>query len=407
MKISAKNAGAAVAFVILAILVYVIIPKTKTEEAVEEKNVNTDNLDKIEFRVSTASVFRGDLIKWVTANGVIKASKELEVQSNAGGYIKELNIYEGKKAAKEELLLALDDTEYQLQYRNALSRFNSAFIEYRLNVGDSTINAETIAKGNEIEKKMEELEKLREYGKITRSEYEKKSDSLQEEMVLSGARRRDVAADKTNLTSARNEKRRAELNLEYTKIKAPFAGVIGDCDLIKGQRINAGVKLFKIFEVGTLKVEVRVLENEVASITEGGIAEVMINSIPGVKFNGRVANISPHIDIETKTCKVIVEMKNTDSRIKPGMFATVNIQAGTFKNRLLAPREALVVRDNRNLMFVVVDGEAKWEYFDLGEQNYQYVEIKSENIKPGDEVVVKGHINLAHESKVTVVEKLK
>lgn len=405
MKISAKNAGAAVAFVLLAILVYVIIPKTKDTEPVEEKNVNTDNLDKIEFKVAAAKVFRGDLIKWVTANGIIKASQELEVQSNLSGYIKELNIYEGKKVSKDELLLSLDDTEYQLQYRNAISRVNSAFIDYRFNVGDSVVNKEAAARGNEIARKIDELEKLREAGKISRSEYEKRSDELQEEMVLSGARRKDVAADKTNLTSARNEKRRAELNLEYTKIKAPFSGVIGDIDLIKGQRINGGVKLFKIFEVSTLRVEVRVLENEVASIKVGGIVEVMVNSIPGVKFNGRVANISPHIDTETKTCKVIVEMKNTDRRIKPGMFAAVNIQAGTFTNRILAPREALVVRDNRNLMFVIVDELAKWEYFDIGEQNDRYVEIKSENIKPGDEVVVKGHINLAHESKVKVVER--
>jgi len=406
MKISAKNAGVTLAVIFLAILVYAIIPKTKAAESVEDNNVNTDNLDKVEFKVTTSKVFKGDLIKWVNANGIIKASKELEMQANISGYIKDLNLYEGKKVNKDDLLIGIDDTEYQLAYKNAVSRVNSAFIDYRINMGDSlNNNPEAVKKANELNKKIAELEKKYKAGTITKDDYENKSDDLLAEIVLSGAKRKDIAADKTNLTSARNEKLRAELNLEYTKIKAPFSGAIGDVELVNGQRINAGAKLFKIFETSTLKVEVRVLENEVASLEVGNFAEVMVNSIPNEKFNGRVVNISPNVDTETKTCKVIVEMQNSSSKIKPGMFATVNIQAATYKNRLLAPIEALVVRDNRTLVFVVVDDLAKWTYFDIGEKSDRYIEIKGGEIKAGDEVVVKGHTNLAHDAKVKVLER--
>ena len=406
MKISVKNAGVALAVILLVLLVYAIIPKDKGTGQAEDRNVNTDNLDKVEFKVTTAKIFRGDLIKWVTANGIIKAARELEVQANISGYINRLNIFEGKMVNKDDLLIGIDDTEYQLAYKTAVSRVNSSFIDYRLNMGDSLrVSPEAVKKGNEIGRKIEQLDNDFKAGKVARDEYEKKSDDLLADMIMSGAKRKDIAADKSNLTSARNEKQRAELNLEYTKIKAPFAGVIGDVDLVNGQRINAGSKLFKIFDTSTLKVEVRVLENEVASLEVGNYAEVMVNSIPGEKFAGRVVNISPNIDTETKTCKVIIEMQNLSSKIKPGMFATVNIQAATFKNRLLAPIDALVVRDNRTLVFLVVDGLAKWEYFDLGEKNDRFFEIKEGNIKAGDEVVVKGHTNLAHDAKVNVVER--
>lgn len=406
MKISVKNAGVALAVILLVLLVYAIIPKDKGTGQAEDRNVNTDNLDKVEFKVTTAKIFRGDLIKWVTANGIIKAARELEVQANISGYINRLNIFEGKMVNKDDLLIGIDDTEYQLAYKTAVSRVNSSFIDYRLNMGDSLrVSPEAVKKGNEIGRKIEQLDNDFKAGKVARDEYEKKSDDLLADMIMSGAKRKDIAADKSNLTSARNEKQRAELNLEYTKIKAPFAGVIGDVDLVNGQRINAGSKLFKIFDTSTLKVEVRVLENEVASLEVGNYAEVMVNSMPGEKFAGRVVNISPNIDTETKTCKVIIEMQNLSSKIKPGMFATVNIQAATFKNRLLAPIDALVVRDNRTLVFLVVDGLAKWEYFDLGEKNDRFFEIKEGNIKAGDEVVVKGHTNLAHDAKVNVVER--
>lgn len=407
MKISVKNAGIAVAVILLVLLVYAIIPRAKEEDKVEEKNVNNDNLDKIEFKVTTAKVFKGDLIKWVNANGIVKASKELEIQANISGYIKELNAYEGKKAKKDELLIFIDDTQYQLAYKNAVARVNSSSVDYYLNLKDSgnNITSDVETSKKEIEQKITDLKKQYDSGKMNKDTYDKKMDDLDAALLMSGAKRNEVAADKANLTTARNSKLEAELNLSYTKIKAPFSGVIGDIDLIAGKRINAGEKLFKIFETSTLKVEVRVLENDVASINVGSFVEVNINSLPNEKFTGRVANISPHIDTETKTCKVIVEMKNMNDKIKPGMFATVNIQAATYKNRLLAPIEALVVRDNRNLVFVAVDGLAKWEYFDLGEKNDRYIEITSDNIKAGDEVVVKGHTNLAHDAKIKVIDR--
>jgi RND family efflux transporter MFP subunit len=407
MKISVRNAGIAIAVVLLIVLVYAIIPKAKEQDKVEEKNVNNDNLDKIEFKVTTSKVFKGDLIKWVNANGIVKASKELEIMANVGGYIKTLNAFEGKKAVKDELLIAIDDTQYQLAYENAAARINSSLVDYNMTLRDSTyiVVKDVEAKKAELSNQIAELKKQYAAGKITKEAYEIKSEDLDVAMLMSGAKRKEIAADKSNLTSARNAKREAELNLSYTKIKAPFPGVIGDIDLIAGKRINAGEKLFKIFETTTLKVEVRVLENDVASINVGGFAEVTINSLPNEKFTGKVVNISPNIDTDTKTCKVIIEMQNKNDKIKPGMFATVNIQAATYKNRLLAPIDALVVRDNRSLVFVVVDGLAKWEYFDLGEKNDRYVEIAGGNIKAGDEVVIKGHTNLAHDAKVKVIEK--
>ena len=406
MKISIRNVGVIIAFILLAVLVYAIIPKAKVEEKVEEKNVNNDNLDKIEFKVTTSKVFKGDLIKWVNANGIIKASKELEIQSNISGYIKELNVYEGKKVNKDDLLIAFEDAEYQLQLKNAVARVNSSLVDYNINVGDSTrFTSEMEAKRKEVAKKVEDLNGQYKAGKISQDEYENKQEELQAQFLMAGGKRKEVAADKANLTTNRNAKIQAELNLSYTKIKAPFSGVIGDVDLIKGQRINGATKLFKIFEVSTLKVEVRVLENEIASINVGSYVEVMVNSIPNEKFSAKVVNISPHVDTETKTCKVIVEMQNRNEKIKPGMFATVNIQAATFKNRVLAPIDALVVRDNRNLVFVVVNDVAQWEYFDLGEKNDRYIEITGGNVKVGDEVVVTGHTNLAHDAKVKVVER--
>jgi len=406
MKISVRNAGVALAVVLLIILVYAIIPKSADEEKVEEKNVNTDNLDNIEFKVTTSKIYKGDLIKWVNANGYVKAAREMEIQANIAGYIKELNVYEGKRVNKDDLLLAIDDTQYQLAYNSAVANVNGAYVDFSINFRDSSALTPELEKRREsINKKLADLNGQYKSGKLKKEEYEAKMDELEPELILSGAKRKEVAAAKSNLTSYRVARQQAELNLSYTKIHAPFSGVIGDIDLITGQRINSAVKLFKIYETSVLKIEVRVLENDIASIALGNFVEVMIGSLPNEKFTGKVLYISPQIDTSTKTCKVIVELQNKNDKIKPGMFATVNIQAATFRNRMLAPIDALVVRDKRNLVFMVVGNLAKWEYFDIGEQNDRCFEIVGGNLKVGDEVVVKGHTNLAHDAKVKVIER--
>jgi hypothetical protein len=81
------------------------------------------------------------------------------------------------------------------------------------------------------------------------------------------------------------------------------------------------------------------------------------------------------------------------------MFSTVKLETDILTNRLLVPKEALLVRDQRTLVFVAKSGLAKWQYVDGGEENEQYLEIKS-GIAVGDTVIVAGHYTLAHDARI-------
>jgi multidrug efflux pump subunit AcrA (membrane-fusion protein) len=84
------------------------------------------------------------------------------------------------------------------------------------------------------------------------------------------------------------------------------------------------------------------------------------------------------------------------------MFATVNIETASLKDRILIPKDALLVRDRRNLVFAVEDTLAKWKYVDIGEQNDDYIEVLR-GISPGEEVIIEGHYTLAHDAKINVI----
>ncbi|KAB2847904.1 MAG: hypothetical protein F9K42_09585 [Ignavibacterium sp.] len=86
------------------------------------------------------------------------------------------------------------------------------------------------------------------------------------------------------------------------------------------------------------------------------------------------------------------------------MFASVKIETDILKNRVIIPKEALLVRDKRDLVFVVQNNLAKWQYVNIGQQNDEYIEILN-GVSPGDSVIVEGHFNLAHDSNIKSVNK--
>ena len=92
--------------------------------------------------------------------------------------------------------------------------------------------------------------------------------------------------------------------------------------------------------------------------------------------------------------------------MRPGMFARALIAGERFEDRLLVPREAILTRDDRPLVFKVDGDRAKWLYVTLGENNDHLVEITSVlqggTLEPGDRVIVSDHLTLAHDAKIKV-----
>jgi cell shape-determining protein MreC len=86
------------------------------------------------------------------------------------------------------------------------------------------------------------------------------------------------------------------------------------------------------------------------------------------------------------------------------MFAHVVLDTEIFADRLLVPVEAVLLRDNRQLVFVVRDGRAQWEYVTTGLENEEWMEIIGDNLNEGDIVVTSGHFTLAHDTQVTIIE---
>jgi HlyD family secretion protein len=222
----------------------------------------------------------------------------------------------------------------------------------------------------------------------------------------STATRRATQAAVSGLTAARQAVERAELNLGRTRITAPYSGRVANLTVDEGQYVGQGEKVATLLQDRRMKVEVDVLESDVMRLDDGATVRVHVpalgpetDSTAWVK--GTVWAVNPQVDAQSGTGRVTVSIPNPEGRLVSGLYAEARLETQRLADRLVVPEEAVLVRQGRDLVFVVEQGRAQWRYVDLGARSGNYVEI-TDGVVPGDTIAVDGHFALAHDASVTV-----
>ena len=351
--------------------------------------------------VTAAPVTRADLVIPVIAEGSIRARHETDVKFEIAGQITGLWIKEGQRVPKGKKLASLDDREYRLALEEANSRYLRALGQ--LAVEEEGYNSEGAERG--LAEQTAELARMEREGLITRQERLDRELELGMEAVRDGAYRRELIEVRSGLATARADAARLELDLEHTVLHAPFSGVITGFELSPGERVQKDQTLCRLVDDVDIEAAVGVLESDLAAVKTGGPALLTIPAL-GETIEARVDVISPDIDEDSRTCRVLMRLRSKDGRIKPGMFVRAAIAGEVFPDRLLVPREAILTRDGRPVVFKVDGDRARWVYVQLGQRNNHLVEIARVDqggpLEPGTLVVVDNHLTLTHDAKIKV-----
>jgi len=398
--------------VCVLVLVFFVIQKLNSTDEEKKVEYKTDESGKLKpVAVGGGLAFKGDLIIRVSATGLARAKSEIDIVPEVSGRITTMFVKEGDYVKKGDPLFKIDDARYQLSFADAEDKVRSAqakfvdllFTKHKLPQLAASDSTETkLWYEDENEAMYRHSKELYNEGQLSAEELDAATLNYNTAKEFASQDREDRVIVRSGLSQARNLAKRAKLDLEATIVRAPFSGLIGDQKICAGMHVSPGKVCFKLVDLSTIMLEVGCLESEIKDITIHRNAEVTFPGFANEVFKGWVVSVNPLVDPQTKTCRVMVAIANPENRIKAGMFAFVKLEAAILKERLLVPREAILVRMERDLLFISRKGKAIWSYVDLGRSNEEYYEIlkSTYSLAPGDTVLTENHYTIYHDALV-------
>ena len=389
------------------------------------------------IKVSTELAQKRTIIETVSASGKIQPEVEIKISPDVSGEIIELNVKEGDKVKKGDLLAKINPDIYVSNVNRMVASLNSqkaaaANAKARLAQAKATfINAKGTYDRNET---------LFKQNAISQAEYDQAKSNYEVAKEDVTAAEESYEGAKFNIQSSDASVKESKDNLNKTSIYAPVDGTVSKLNVEKGERVvgtsqMAGTEMMRIADLNEMEVNVSVNENDIVRVKLGDTTLIEVDAYLNRKFKGIVTEIANSADVTGTTSTDQVTNFNVKIRIlkesysdlldekhpnlspfRPGMSASVDIQTKTAYNVLSVPIQSVTTRDdtakaeikkvvkkesdgeekveiktkaavvNNEFVFLFADGKAKMQKVKTGIQDNTYIEI-TEGLTEKPEVI--------------------
>ena len=181
-------------------------------------------------------------------------------------------------------------------------------------------------------------------------------------------------------------------------LTSPIEGIVVERNGTVGATVGTDANVFKIIDISRVWIDANVFEKDLQRVKLGQEVKVFVPAFPGTNFSGKVILVSSVVDPDTRTVKVRTEVPNPDGRLKPDMFANVEIVTDLHHAAISIPQSAVLTDGAKTVVFVADGNAYQKRVVTAGMQSSDRVEI-IEGLKDGEKVVVKGNYLLLQQSK--------
>ncbi len=217
------------------------------------------------------------------------------------------------------------------------------------------------------------------------------------ESLITAARDRLRQWNMTDAQIAELEKSR--VSTEYLTLRSPFRGVIQEIPAPQGASVKLGDHLVDLVDLTSVWVWADLYENELSLVRQGQKVLVRVKSFPKDIFEGEIAVINPFLDAASRTSKVRIDIPNPDFRLRPGMYADVELEIDG-REGLTVPVSAIMPTGERNIVFVDKGGgKLEPRSVRLGGKFGEFYEVES-GLSQGERVVASANFLIDAESRV-------
>lgn len=301
----------------------------------------------------------------LSAIGTVAPVKGVTVAADLPGTVAKINFDSGKFVHEGDVLAELDTRQEKAQLAAAEAQRDLSRINFR------------------------RMEDLANQGVISRQDYDK-------------------AAAEQKQNEAKVEELKA--TIERKTIHAPFSGVLGLRKINLGQYLSAGNEVVSLQSLNPIYVNFGVPQDAAGKVRVGQSVRITTSEIAGVEFRGRVTAIDSVVDEGTRNVQVQATLSNPSGKLHPGMFAEVELTAGSSRSVIALPASAVVYAPYGDSVFVVADlkDQSGHAYRGLRQQFVKLEGTRGDQVavvaglNPGDEVVTSGGFKLRTGAAVQV-----
>ncbi len=331
------------------------------KEKVAKEEATTEIAESI-ANVSIKAVEIKQFPAQIVTNGKIEASQQSKLLFKGNGIIERIFVNNGS-FVKEGQVLAMINNDYQ---KLAIKQIENKLSEAQIDINDLLVRSG--GKAGDTNSVKASIYKTIQF----QSGYNRIKIELQE----------------------------SKMKLADTYLKAPYSGIIANLKSKAYNPTNSSDFFCTLISKNTFSIVLMVLESELSFIKIGQKATIVPTAMDNRQYHGTVSEINPIVN-EQGLVQVKVKILHTDDKLFEGMNAQVVIQKSIGK-QLVIPKEAVVERAGRKVVFTYQNGIAKWKYVTIINENSTEVAI-SQGLEASDKVIVSGNLSLGHDAKVNLI----
>ena len=334
--------------------------------------------------VDIAPVAGARLSEDVQVVGNLVGNATVQVVPKVGGRLASVRARIGDTVSQGQVIATIEDQEIREQVRQAEAAFEVSRATIRQRQADLKFAQTNLDRSRSL---------------FDRQLVPRQTLDDADARYQAAAAQLELAQAQNNQSAARLQELR--LTLGNTIIRSPVTGFVGQRFLDVGGFASTNQPVFSVVDIRLVRLVANLVERDVKRVQTGTPAVVEVDAFPGETFTGRVGRVAPVFDPQTRTAQMEIEIPNPNGRLKPGMYARVDLRVADKPNAMSVPRNAIVEQNGRRGVFVADGTTARFRAVETGIQSPERVEIVS-GLREGERVVTTGAAALADGDRIVL-----
>lgn len=376
-------------------------PDPKAVEAASHKA-----LEALPVTASPAQLRKIDRV--ISVTGSLNADESVTVNSEVVGKVTSIRFDFGQAVHKGDVLAEIDKLEYQIQVERAKAALAQALARLGLSPGQETVPPTSTANTRQAEAQLEDAKfkfesaaKLVKSGDISQERYTELEKAYRARQAGFESSRDEVRTQWASMESLRSDVKLAEKRLNDATMRAPFDGIVSQKHVSVGQYLKDNMPIVTLVKTNPLRLRVEVPETAAGVVKVGTLLTFTTDAIPGKEFQAVVRELNPSLDAKSRSLTAEARFNVSDSRLRPGMFAQVNLVLARSVEVVMVPKQALYSIAGLTKLFIIRDGKAIERRVIPGIEQGGWVEVPVDAVTASDRVAVSNLGALVNGSLVT------